>query len=375
MAIDTSARARAFQVGLVLCVINTILGAGQPVITRWGAVHLDPLLFCTGSVVFAALCTIALLLYTGELRLIVDRRYRGRLFWVAMAGTVMTSLTVTYGLTRIGAVAGVLLMQTEPVYSLILSTIFVGERPSGRQMIATATILVGIGSVFAGGGSFSPLWASAIIFATPLFWQTSHVIGLKLMPPLTPTAIIGGRFLYAAIVLSALLIVFRRDSIVQLGDPVTLGVILVTGFFIYFLGGLTWYGAINRLSLAWTTALVIPGIPILSILFAVMFLGRARDDARSRRHPDFSQRRAGAGAGRRPASQAAGVGSRGGNPRAVDLKSGRTGGALRDFRIRNRQRVRAAVRDPSIRSRCSLRQDDKISLALLAFVGTTDASG
>ncbi|MGC1191642.1 MAG: DMT family transporter, partial [Candidatus Binatus sp.] len=170
MAIDTSARARAFQVGLVLCVINTILGAGQPVITRWGAVHLDPLLFCTGSVVFAALCTIALLLYTGELRLIVDRRYRGRLFWVAMAGTVMTSLTVTYGLTRIGAVAGVLLMQTEPVYSLILSTIFVGERPSGRQMIATATILVGIGSVFAGGGSFSPLWASAIIFATPLFW-------------------------------------------------------------------------------------------------------------------------------------------------------------------------------------------------------------
>ena len=49
--------------------------------------------------------------------------------------------------------------------------------------------------------------------------------------------------------------------------------ILVTGFFIYFLSGLTWYGAINRLSLAWTTALVIPGIPILSILFAVMFLG------------------------------------------------------------------------------------------------------
>ena len=83
--------------------------------------------------VFAAFCTIALLLYTGELKLIFDRRYRGRLFSLAMAGTVMTSLTVTYGLTRIGAVAGVLLMQTEPVYSLILSTIFVGERPWGAR--------------------------------------------------------------------------------------------------------------------------------------------------------------------------------------------------------------------------------------------------
>ncbi len=266
-------RARAFQVGFTLCIINTIIGAGQPVITRWGAVHLDPLLFCTGAVVFATLCTIPLLWHTGELSLIVDPRYRGRLFMVAMAGTVMTSLTLTYGLTRIGAVAGVLLLQTEPVYSLILSTVFVGERPSGRQMLATATILVGIGSVFAGGGSFSPLWASAIIFTTPLFWQASHVMGLKLMPPLTPISMTGGRFFYAALVLTAMLLLFRRDSLGQLPDPTSLGVMIVTGFFIYFLSGLTWYGAINRLSLAWTTALVVPGIPILSILFAVMFLG------------------------------------------------------------------------------------------------------
>ena len=257
----------------MLCIINTIIGAGQPVITRWGAVHLDPLLFCTGAVVFASICTIPLLLLSDELRLIVDRRYRARLLMMAMAGTVMTSLTLTYGLTRIGAVAGVLLLQTEPVYSLVLSIIFVGERPTTRQMLATATILVGIGSVFSGGGSLSPLWAAAIIFTTPLFWQASHVMGLKVMPPLTPTSVAGGRFFYASIVLTAMLLLFRRDSLVQLTDPASLGVIVVTGFFIYFLSAITWYGAISRLSLAWTTALVIPGIPILSILFAVIFLG------------------------------------------------------------------------------------------------------
>ena len=268
----TARRARAFQVGVTLCIINTIIGAGQPVITRWGAVHLDPLLFCTSAVVFASICTIPVLHFSGELRLIVDRRYRARLFVMSMAGTVMTSLTLTYGLTRIDAIAGVLLLQTEPVYSLILSTIFVGERPSARQMLATATILVGIGSVFA-GGSFSPLWAAALVFTTPLFWQTSHVIGLNLMPPLTPISVTGGRFFYAAIVLTVMLLTFRRDSLGQLADPTSLGVIAVTGLFIYFLSALTWFGAINRLSLAWVTALVVPGIPILSILFAVIFLG------------------------------------------------------------------------------------------------------
>src|ERR1019366_914395 len=244
-ASETARRARAFQVGVTLCIINTIIGAGQPVITRWGAVHLDPLLFCTGACVFASICTIPLLQFNGELRLIVDPRYRTRLFMMAMAGTVMTSLTLTYGLTRIGAVAGVLLLQPEPVYSLVLSTIFVGERPSGRQMLATATILVGIGSVFA-GGSFSPLWAAALVFTTPLFWQTSHVLGLKLMPPLTPISVTGGRFFYAAIILTVMLLIFRRDSLVQLADPASLGVIGVTGLFIYFLSALTWFGAINR---------------------------------------------------------------------------------------------------------------------------------
>jgi drug/metabolite transporter (DMT)-like permease len=266
-------RRRAFRVGVALSIVNTIIGAGQPVITRWGATNLDPLLFCTGAVVFATICTIPLLYFSGELQLIFDPRYRGRMIAMSMAGTVMTSLTLTYGLTRIGAVGGVLLLQTEPVFSLLLATIFIGERPAFRQLLATATILVGIGSVFGGGGVLSPLWAAVLCFMTPLFWQASHVIGLNVMPPLTPTSVTGGRFLYASIVLTAMLLLFRRESLVQLTDLNSLGVVLVTGFFIYFLSALTWYGAINRLSLAWTTALVVPGIPILSILFAVLFLG------------------------------------------------------------------------------------------------------
>src|SRR5271169_6941556 len=82
-ASETALRTRAFQVGVTLCIINTIIGAGQPVITRWGAINLDPLLFCTGAVVFATLCTIPLLQFTGELRLLFDQRYRGRLFMIS----------------------------------------------------------------------------------------------------------------------------------------------------------------------------------------------------------------------------------------------------------------------------------------------------
>ncbi len=267
------ARRRAFRIGFALCIINTLLGATQPVLMRWGATNLDPLLYCTGAVVTASACAIVLLGWRGELGLLIDRRHRRGLIGMSMVGTVMTSLTVTFGLSRIGAIAGVILMQTEPVYSLGLATIVVGERPSWRQLAATGTILVGIGSVFGAGGAFSPLWAAALVFVTPLFWQTSHVMGLRLMPPLTPYTVTGGRMIYATIALTTLLLALRPGTIVELGDPRALAAVLATGFFIYFLSALTWYGAISRLSLAWTTALVVPGVPLISILFAVMFLG------------------------------------------------------------------------------------------------------
>jgi drug/metabolite transporter (DMT)-like permease len=270
-----SARQRAFRIGVALAISNTIIGASQPALTRWGATHLDPLLFCTGAVVVAAVCSVVSMLRHGELGTLVARRFGSRLFAMAMVGTVATSLTLTYGLERIDAVAGTILLQTEPIYSLVLATIVVGERPGWRQIAATVTILVGIGSVFDAGGAFHPLWAAAMVFLTPLFWQSSHVMGLRIMPPLNPLAITGGRMIYGAAAMLAMLLVARPHTLVQLADWRAIAVIGVTGFFVYFMSALTWYGAINRLSLAWTTALVVPGIPLLSIAFAVIFLGES----------------------------------------------------------------------------------------------------
>jgi drug/metabolite transporter (DMT)-like permease len=264
---------RAFQIGFAMAVANTIIGATQPVLTRYAAVRLDPILFCAAVTTIAALCALPILYHRGELAMLIDRRRLPSMLAMSMLGTVATSLTMIYGLRRIDAIAAVILLQTEPVYSLILSVVVVGERPSVRQLIATAVILMGIGSVFYGGNAFSPMLAALLLFVTPLLWQSSHVIGLSLMPPLTPIGVTGARFIYAACAFMPIFLMTSAQSLSQLRDPTMLLVVCATGFFVYFLSALTWYGAISRLSLSWTTALVVPGIPLLSMLFAMLFLG------------------------------------------------------------------------------------------------------
>jgi len=207
------------------------------------------------------------------LRPLAQLRYLPRLFTVSMAGTVATTLALIYGLRRLDAIAGVILLESEPVYSLTLATVFLHERPSRRQLIATATILAGIGSVFGTAGVFRPAYAALLILVTPLCWQISHVLSLRVMPPLTPRVITAARYVYAAAVLCAVLLIADRNAARQLAIPAVFVPIAFTGAFVYFLGSFTWYSAISRLSLAWTTALVIPAVPLVSLIFAVIFLG------------------------------------------------------------------------------------------------------
>lgn len=258
--------------GIFFAVANVTISASQPVITRYAALRIEPLLFCACSVLIAAACALTMLACTGEIGLLFDVRYRLRLVAISMTGTVATALALIYGLRKIDAVAGVLLLESEPVYSLVLATTFLKERPSRRQLLATAVILAAIGFVFGVGRAFSPWYDALLVLITPLFWQSSHILSLRVMPPLTPRVITGARYVYAAIALVIVLLTADRNSVVALRAPGVLSTILFTGAFVYFMGSFTWYGAINRLSLAWTTTLVIPAVHFAALAFAMLFL-------------------------------------------------------------------------------------------------------
>jgi drug/metabolite transporter (DMT)-like permease len=111
------------------------------------------------------------------------------------------------------------------------------------------------------------------VLVTPLFWQVSHVISLGVMPPIRPVAMTCARYFYAALVLVGASLIVDRAVFADLADLKVVIIACLTGAFVYFAGSLTWYGAISRLSLTWTTAFVIPGVPILSFAFAIVFLG------------------------------------------------------------------------------------------------------
>jgi drug/metabolite transporter (DMT)-like permease len=270
---DTSAAARpgSLPMGIAMAGVTAACGGLLPIITRYGAIHVEPLLFCSGATLVATVC--ALLLFRDGLGVLLDRRHRWRLVAISIAGTFLPSLAMVYGLRRVNAVSGVLLLQLEPVYSLAIATLVVGEAPSRRQVMATAIILLGIVSAFWGTKAIEFTYAALLVALTPLMWQVSHVFSLRVMPPVRPLGVTVARNVYAVVPLIALLMVRSPSATAELAHLNVVITLLATGAIVYFLGTLTWYGAISRLSLSWTTALVVPGSPVLALVFAALFLG------------------------------------------------------------------------------------------------------
>ena len=89
-----------------MAALCTVTAATQPALMRFGATRLDPMLFAAGCAVVATLWVLPVVYARGELGLLVDRRYRMRLLTLSIIGTVVTTLTLIFGLRHIDAVAG-----------------------------------------------------------------------------------------------------------------------------------------------------------------------------------------------------------------------------------------------------------------------------
>lgn len=253
-----------------LCAVN---GALVPAVAKLTTDHASPLFVAAASNLFAGVAALLILAVRGELAVLWDRHLGPRLLVIALLGTAAAHLLFYLGASRTSAIEAALCLQIEPAYVLLLAWLVLGHRPTPRRVLAIAVLLAGIALAVGGVGISSSIgvW---LLLATPLCWQLSHLVVLRHLVGVPAIVLTSARYLNGGVLLACAWLAIDGRHADGAADLRRLAPLLaLQGCVLGYAGTLLWYLAIASIDLARATAIVVPSIPLLSLIASFVLLG------------------------------------------------------------------------------------------------------
>ena len=252
-----------------LCALNS---AFVPAIAKLTTGRADPFFVAAATGSFAGAGCALLLAVRGELPALWRGGRGPKLLLLGALGTGLAFLLFYAGAGRATAIETALALQVEPAYSLLLSWLALGHRPTLRRVAALAVILGGI-ALALGVRTVAASSGIALLMATPLCWQLSHLLVLRRLPGTPPIVLTSARYVYGGALLGLALAV-RGGALPPAADLLgLLPVLALQGLVLSLIGTLLWYQTISRLDLGRATAIVVPSIPVLSLGASFLVVG------------------------------------------------------------------------------------------------------
>jgi len=264
------------RLGLMFAALCALNGAFVPAVAKLTTNRGSALFVAMMSSGFAALFGAFVLLVRRELSVLGQRDTTLRLAATGTLGTGFAFLLFFIGAQRTSPIESVLCLQIEPLYSVIFAWIFLGHRPTPRRLAAIGALLTGI-FLAVGGSGVVPSLGVWLLLMTPLCWQMSHLIVLRGLRGITPTALTAARYIFGTVFLLVFWLALEGPSTIPpFADlRADLPLLALQGVVLSYGGTLVWYQAVTRLDLTRATAIVVPSTPILSLAATFLLIGES----------------------------------------------------------------------------------------------------
>jgi drug/metabolite transporter (DMT)-like permease len=254
--------------GLFLVILSMIIYGLNPVFANYLVKNIDPFLLAGASFLIASIPLLVQLVVSKDLHYLYKGKFLKSLLFVtafALVGDTLFFLG-TYLTTGINTA---ILLQLEPIYALILASIFLGEIIKARQIFAVLTVVLGA-IIIVNKGTESLNVGDIFIITAPLFYQLSHLTAKNILNKISNVTIVpAARLLYGGILLTTFAL-FIKPELVSGISFTNFNNIILYGLYLsldYFL----WYQVLKRLPLSVASAFL-PFSIIVSILGAMLLL-------------------------------------------------------------------------------------------------------
>ncbi len=233
--------------------------------------QIDPLLFASAITLVGATPFLIYLGATRKLYQLVERQFL-KDFLIVSFFTALGSLFFFVGTSLTSAINTGLLEQSEPVFALLLGSLFLGERFSKRELLAGLLMILGaICVVYRGATTIN--MGDVLVACGPLFFQLGHLRAKQILPRLPGTTVLtAARLLYGGLMLLLCSLLSNPGTLESLAEPRIWFILIPFGLFFRSLDMLLWYRALKLLPLAKLSALFPIGAGV-SFIGSIVIVG------------------------------------------------------------------------------------------------------
>lgn len=244
--------------------------AGSPIAGKFTVGYMSPSFILLAGTFTTLLLYIPWLFKNKMWGRLVDKDIHLRLSVMGLFGTALPFMLLLLALRWTTPSNSAILNQVESIYSLIFAFVFLGEKPSFKQLIGTVMVAAGAIVILAVNG-YTPMWkGDLLVIGTVWMFQVSHIAAKKLPSDLSVDFITAARgfygFLWSIIIgLAALPLGMDITCKADLKAWIALFYISV---FVYTVRNKFWYQAIRNMPLAKATAVIL-SYPVFTYILSV----------------------------------------------------------------------------------------------------------
>jgi len=268
-------RRRTLDHAYAVLLVQSFLAAGTHIVAKVIVQTVDPQTLTLTRSLFAMPIMVALLFLRGTLRRVERADYR-LILYLSILAIPVNQFFYLYGMRFTIASNAALLYATTPIFVLLLSRWFLGERLTQKKLIGVCLGFTGVTMVIFERGlsaSMEHVWGNLIVFVAVLAWALYTVYGRRLIRKYgaieaTSLTLIVGTIAFVPIGLLPML-QYPFSSLTTNGWLQILYLSIGTSV----LGYLLWFYALGRVE-AGKVALFTNLQPILTTVLAVVLLGQ-----------------------------------------------------------------------------------------------------
>lgn len=253
----------------LILIFGMVLWGMYPILTHKLVLNLDPLFLVSVSMFIASIPFIIQLIIKKQQNRLFSQKILKTLLPVALFTAVGQAFLFAGTKLTSGVNTG-LLLQVEPIYSLILGLIFLGEIIGSSQIGVTLIMVVGAMTIVYKKGGVSLNFGDILILLSPLMFQISHAIAKKILNKGTEISLIlAGRHLYGGIMLIIFTLLINR-SVVSSFNINNLITASYLGLYLSLLAFL-WYSSIKKVPVSVASSFL-PLTAVVSLFGSAFFL-------------------------------------------------------------------------------------------------------